>query len=948
MDQLFSTLWQGLGMVGIEGGLGRMVMMESLGPNAANWIGGTQTDFMNELGTGKPERREATLGGTAESPDFAYAETYARTKTPGYGPDAETASRDKLLTMRGLETKGQFEQIQRAGSGPKSLQKAKDLGVVAESSQGQLYLQSERTRDAWSYLISAQDPFTDSWTWEEKAMPNEVAAYLLARQQQARTLGAAHKPGYGEASVRAEGVEKAQATATARYVEGFTPDQLAHGAKPHSDASSRAAGDRAAVESERQKAAPKGAGSNPTERMVDELLQDMERYLDEYFASNDEAAHRIAGVLRIANYEYQVAKRFMEQLKPEKLAEALALAVAIQGVLWAVARFGGYIGQALSRAIGTALEKMGLKTGAAAISALAFLMQARGAGSFRDARGYAYFAKGIADDLGEIVQDLAVSTAIKSFKAVKVAAGAKPADVIRDLEPVLKDPEVREIFRKQIDTAIADRKRVTAGKNEADPELDELLAARTALQKGAVADTGPGPKQPVGGTRGPDVYQHDPKKTIGPRDLDAQVKRLEGGEGWAIEGTTLTRVGENRFALDVPQAAGGAARVEVETFSTHPSKLAVSQHGAEGGPARIELTPPTKPGGPWKAKVYVDHTVMKDNVRFVVGHEMDEVAGIVHRRPTATKAEIEAEMQAGIFTAKPPPGTPQITAHDRATAFELYELHLAQREAELALGDAMRGGKADEIKAIEAQIKRRQESIDRLVHWMALDDPTNIDLKVRALRGAGKGDEWDAVVAGVQRDGADAFVGRYYAATKGIPPPDSPITTALVSHLRYPNPHATDPRKSAGTFEEWGIHGGHDDATLHAFVADNPQYGYAILPMAKAKSAGGVTYRTYHQYLWTGAGPMPRPGDPNYPQAGKPAPAGWVESDYPKTTVDNMDGFLKDVEGAMAAWRKANPGVANPPAGDLPLLSPSGVPLTVWVRNGKVVNAYAQRVWATT
>ena len=652
-------------------------------------------------------------------------------------------------------------------------------------------------------------------------------------------------------------------------------------------------------------------------------------------------------MLRIANYEYQVAKRFMEQLKPEKLAKALALAATIQSLLWAIARFGGYIGQALSKAIGIALEKMGLKAGAAAISALAFLAQARGASQFREARGYAYFAKGIADDLGEIVQDLAVSTAIKSFHAVKVQVGGKPADLIRDLEPVLKDPEVREVFRDQIDRAIADHQRATAGRNEADPELDDLLAARSALQKRTAPELAPGHKEPIGGTRGPDVYQHNPKKTIGPKDLDAQVKRLEGGGGLGDRGDEEpTRVGENRYVIDVPQAGRGAARVEVETIPCARGRLRSRSTAPRVGPpaSRSRRRPSRAARG--DAKVYIDHTVMKDNIRFVVGHELDEVAGIVHHRPTATKGEIAAEMAAGIFTAKPMPGTPHITAHDRATALELYELHLSQQEATVALGRARWGGNLDEIGAIEAQIRRRQESIDRLVHWMALDDPSNIDLKVRALRGAGKGKKWDTVVAGVQREGADAFVGRFYAARGGVPPPESPITTSLVSHLRYPNPHAEDPRRSAGTFPELGINGGHDDAMLRAFVADNPQYTNAIVPMAPPKSSGAVTYRTYHQYLWTGAGPMPRLGDPNFPQAGRPPPAGWVEAEKPKTTVDNMDGFLSEVEGGMAVWRTANPGMANPPDGKLALVSPSGARLTAWVRGGRVVNVYASRDWA--
>ena len=522
--------------------------------------------------------------------------------------------------------------------------------------------------------------------------------------------------------------------------------------------------------------------------------------------------------------------------------------------------------------------------------------------------------------------------------------GGKPADLIRDLEPVLKDPEVREVFRDQIDRAIADHQRATAGRNEADPELDDLLAARSALQKRTAPELAPGHKEPIGGTRGPDVYQHDPKKTIGPKDLDAQVKRLEGGEGWAIEGTRFTRVGENRYVIDVPQAGRGAARVEVETISVRAGKLAVSQHGAEGGPARIELTPPTKPGGPWSAKVYIDHTVMKDNIRFVVGHELDEVAGIVHHRPTATKGEIAAEMAAGIFTAKPMPGTPHITAHDRATAFELYELHLSQQEATVALGRARRGGNLDEIGAIEAQIRRRQESIDRLVHWMALDDPSNIDLKVRALRGAGKGDAWDTVVPGVQREGADAFVGRFYAARGGVPPPESPITTSLVSHLRYPNPQAEDPRGPQAPSRSWASTVattmrccGHSSPTTRSTATPSSRWPHQ---RAQARSRTALTTSIF--------GPERArcpAGRPRLP-AGRKAAAGGLGGSGETEDHGRQHGRVPQRgQGGMAVWRTANPGMANPPDGKLALVSPFGARLLRGCAGGGV-NVYASRDWA--
>jgi hypothetical protein len=136
---------------------------------------------------------------------------------------------------------------------------------------------------------------------------------------------------------------------------------------------------------------------------------------------------------------------------------------------------------------------------------------------------------------------------------------------------------------------------------------------------------------------------------------------------------------------------------------------------------------------------------------------------------------------------------------------------------------------------------------------------------------------------------------------------------AFVRHLMYPAPSDLSP-----------VGGGHLDSALKSYVKANPDL--LLVPIAPDKPFGSVTYRCYGILRWKGELPVPAPGTANYPkifEATDPRypglradPALWEGVDktswnlrYPKTTFDDLPGFLAEVENA---YRAATP------AGGLP------------------------------
>jgi hypothetical protein len=115
------------------------------------------------------------------------------------------------------------------------------------------------------------------------------------------------------------------------------------------------------------------------------------------------------------------------------------------------------------------------------------------------------------------------------------------------------------------------------------------------------------------------------------------------------------------------------------------------------------------------------------------------------------------------------------------------------------------------------------------------------------------------------------------------------------------------PRQDEGIFRERGIGGGHHEQRLQQLVQDNPGLGY-VLVLEGSRTHGGQTYRRYSQWMYTGSGDIPAPATAGYPQAGSTAAGSqWVRSVQPKTTVEDLAGFMIHAERALYQWTRHSP-----------------------------------------
>lgn len=419
------------------------------------------------------------------------------------------------------------------------------------------------------------------------------------------------------------------------------------------------------------------------------------------------------------------------------------------------------------------------------------------------------------------------------------------------------------------------------------------------------------PAAAIGGTRGPDVYSRDPAKGVATskQRFDRGVKSAKAGRarGASIDNINVdAKTGSATLDL---KFGGQTVAVRIDLKET--AKLSPGPHTATGGAGAgriVDLKPPAAPGGPWTAHVELDAASLQDDVKFVLGHELDEITEFISTKGAAGIGSFEAEAEAGVFVTWAKRGSgpaPSVTSHDRANAREFLSVASDLRDLKIELG------KAPGDTSLAARVKRRQETLDKLIANMGLRDPQNMELKLRTLR-----ESFDDLEA-VRRASADksAFldqatmdslledllrgitVTEFRGATTGKATTN--LSESLVAHLVRAEP------VGAGEFLTSGIYGGHHDVALKEFIAANPEY--AVVLRAQADS-GFVTYRYYDQYRWNGTGPAPRPGEPRYPTAAGPIDPGWAQPNIkgrpiPKTTFDDPVAFLAEADGALDKWK---------------------------------------------
>lgn len=400
----------------------------------------------------------------------------------------------------------------------------------------------------------------------------------------------------------------------------------------------------------------------------------------------------------------------------------------------------------------------------------------------------------------------------------------------------------------------------------------------------------------TGGVRGVDVYDLR-GDALSPQRIEKRLAPMVGEA--RLHGATLTDSASGGRVLVVPQATGQPLRVRVEV--TPSRTLPTGPHGAESGPAVVALR--RSPGtGEWSARIVVHRSVRDADLRLILGHELDEIADIVRRNPTASQAVIDAQQQAGVFRRGSTATTP--TAHDHAAARELRAMYDDLDRTRQAVGNMERAGSTTSIKYTEesARLAAMDARYQRMLAAMGLDEGANMANKIATLRQAGfaeevLGDLEGRVLLGQYRGSAG------YRGLEGGDPllrrEGSAFTERSAGHMIAPGPPAH------GGFLNFGISGGHTTERLLAWVRANPNYA-VVEQVARARSAGGTTFRYFDQYEWIGAGRPPTAAAAR-PGGAAMNPADWQRATVPKTTADDITVWMREAESAFANWRRTYP-----------------------------------------
>ena len=357
----YERIYEVYGHMGLEGGAGRALLTHTAEDLVANSIAQPTTQFSSEIRT---TRRRTEVSGTAGAVGYDTAELFDEGRDPGVGEGAEAQSRQKYAAEESQHQAEQFAKAKQDSDAGDNVAMHLDVGITDGAAFYPVRAEDD-VKGTWNYLIRAENPLTGQKVAEQKQMPMEVANLILARSQALAALRGTHDTNkLGEAGTRSGGVEGATGTVRARYEQGQEPDAATHhpGLAP--------------VEAAKAKVAQSSSAGKGGMSATQSVLDDLEAYLDQWFANAHGMVPRIAGILAIANREYKVAEEIAAEITPAKLAIAVAKAMAIAAAIRAAGMFGP-IGRAIGEAAGVVMHHLGPSDPAIVLTIAGWLHAAR-------------------------------------------------------------------------------------------------------------------------------------------------------------------------------------------------------------------------------------------------------------------------------------------------------------------------------------------------------------------------------------------------------------------------------------------------------------------------------------------------------------------------------------------------------------------------------------------
>lgn len=447
---------------GHEGGIARYFFIELFFGGGFPVPETTSPDFATELPAEDLER-SSTVSGTPAAPSYTYAERFAGT-TGAETPEGERQSRTQHLRRRMQEQELAFDLLDVLGAREDSmLDAAVSVGLLSpDEAAGQLVLDADDHDERpggpyWNYLLSQEvtgESLQPTLVHEERAMPAEVAEYLLAAQQLRDALDTPHIP-----TVEVDGEEVRIGDFVTRFggLRITQPDVEGFDLQP--------------------------GGDLPTmEGIAGGLIRKLREYLAEYFDQLDDSTERIAATYLVAAGEHDAQEAFSSHFDLSAIASAVAQAVAMQSVIFAISRMGRY-GAVLSRAITEGMKKLGAGSETQAVFALvAWFDRAGEVTTFHQARVMAVPAKDLMNELGGIILDNAIGKSIDFTKASYNLSQAPddPLSKIDALEPLTGDRAMREVMLEEIETELG---RLGSSEGEHAEEIRMLEDVRDRIER---------------------------------------------------------------------------------------------------------------------------------------------------------------------------------------------------------------------------------------------------------------------------------------------------------------------------------------------------------------------------------------------------------------------------------------------------------------------------------
>lgn len=486
-------------LLGIEGrfiekasfSVARYMALSILAPLLARAMGSPNTQFARELGALGTERGPLLASGSAS--DIAFSPQVRHRLPTAGGTTRDVAQATSQWTA---DRAARFSAVAaQPSTGPQAgrmdlirLYGPRGAGMPQPDAPI-VGLRAVDAREGWAYLIDVPEMTTGATevaAREQKVMPPEVVNYLAAAHaanvmsrgplQPKATTATGDEVPIGDRPTRTQGGLAAASASATRDLLG--EDALG-------DERQAFERDRAAIA-----AAQQAGPSNPTEQLV----VDLQRYLDGYFAHHQTAVHRFAGVLAIAAHEHDLARQAKAAISPEHIGEVASFTLKLQLATRALSS-RGLLGRIMADGLGAYFRSKGAGEIASAVGVMTFLWEVRNVSSLSEARAWGYILPAIFDDFTNLMDAVVARGVGAATDRVLSRLVDGPVDTPRQMGDAARgmaaDPATHREMLAAVDAELAQLGQ--AGRHSS-PEYRALEAFRHEL---VVAGQRPATHQPL-------------------------------------------------------------------------------------------------------------------------------------------------------------------------------------------------------------------------------------------------------------------------------------------------------------------------------------------------------------------------------------------------------------------------------------------------------------------